>query len=222
MMTLDDFRHKGLRRRMTEQLRAAFRFDERVLEAMNKIPRHLFLDKGMEHLAYSDKPMAIAANQTISRPFTVAMQTHLLDLKKWEKVLEIGTGCGYQTAVLAELGAKVYSIERQRKLYEHAQRILSTMHYQVTLFYGDGYAGKPVLGPFHKIIVTCGAPDVPPQLKAQLAVGGRMVIPVGEGAQTMTVVDRLSDADYRISTHGTYTFVPMLEGTSSTRKQLNN
>jgi protein-L-isoaspartate(D-aspartate) O-methyltransferase len=208
----DDFRHKGQRRRMTEQLRAAFNFEEQVLEAMNKIPRHLFVDKGLEHQAYLDKPLAIAANQTISRPFTVAMQTHLLEVKKWEKVLEIGTGCGYQTAVLAELGAKVYSIERQRELFEQAQRILSALQYQATLFYGDGYAGKPILGPFHKIIVTCGAPDIPQQLKTQLAVGGRMVVPVGESAQTMTVVERLTEADYRVTTHGDYNFVPMLEG----------
>jgi protein-L-isoaspartate(D-aspartate) O-methyltransferase len=218
----EDFRYKGQRHRMTAQLRAAFAFDERVLAAMNTIPRHLFLDKGMEHLAYLDKPMAIAANQTISRPFTVAMQTHLLGIKKWDKVLEIGTGCGYQTAVLAELGAKVYSIERQRELYEHARQILPALHYQVSLFFGDGYAGKPVLGPFHKIIVTCGAPAVPPQLKAQLAIGGRMVVPVGEGAQTMTVVDRLTETDYHITTHGTYAFVPMLEGTAAQRKQLNS
>jgi protein-L-isoaspartate(D-aspartate) O-methyltransferase len=207
---------------MTEQLRAAFHFDERVLAAMNAIPRHLFLDKGMEHLAYLDKPVAIAARQTISRPFTVAMQTHLLNVQKWEKVLEIGTGCGYQTAVLAELGAKVYSIERQRELFEHAQQVLSALRYQASLFFGDGYAGKPVLGPFHKIIVTCGAPDVPQQLKAQLAIGGRMVIPVGEGAQTMTVVDRITEAGYHVTTHGTYAFVPMLEGTAAQRKQLNN
>ncbi|MDR3184587.1 MAG: protein-L-isoaspartate(D-aspartate) O-methyltransferase [Prevotellaceae bacterium] len=211
-MELDDFRYKGLRRRMTEQLRAAFHFNERVLEAMDRIPRHLFVDRGMEHLAYLDRPLAIAAGQTISRPFTVAMQTHLLDVKTWEKVLEIGTGCGYQTAVLAELGAKVYSIERQRALYDGAQRILAALQCQVMLFYGDGYAGKPVLGPFHKIIVTCGAPDIPLPLKAQLAVGGRMVIPVGEGEQTMTVVDRLTETDYRTSTHGAYSFVPMLEG----------
>jgi protein-L-isoaspartate(D-aspartate) O-methyltransferase len=197
---------------MTEQLRAAFGFDERVLEAMNKIPRHLFVDKGMEHLAYSDRPLAIAAGQTISRPFTVAMQTHLLNIQERDKVLEIGTGCGYQTAVLAELGARVYSIERQRALFEQAQQILAALQYQASLSYGDGYAGKPVLAPFHKIIVTCGSPDIPQQLKAQLAVGGRMVIPVGENAQTMTVVDRVAEADYRITTHGACAFVPMLEG----------
>ena len=181
---------------------------------MHKIHRHLFVDKGMQHLAYSDRPLAIAANQTISRPFTVAMQTHLLDIKRQDKVLEIGTGCGYQTAVLAELGARVYSIERQRELYEHAQRMLAALQYQVLLFYGDRYAGKPVLAPFHKIIVNCRSHDIPQQLKAQLAVGGRMVIPVGEDAQTMTVVDRLTENDYRLTTHGTYNFVPMLEGTN--------
>jgi protein-L-isoaspartate(D-aspartate) O-methyltransferase len=213
-MELDDFRYIGLRRRMTEQLRAAFHFDERVLEAMNTVPRHLFVDKGIGHLAYSDRPLAIAAGQTISRPFTVALQTHLLHVNTWEKVLEIGTGCGYQTAVLAQLGAKVYSIERQRALYDHAQQILAALQYRVMLFYGDGYAGKPTLGPFHKIIVTCGAPNIPQALKAQLAVGGRMVIPIGEGEQIMTTVDRLTDAEYRTATHGSCNFVPMLEGTN--------
>jgi protein-L-isoaspartate(D-aspartate) O-methyltransferase len=211
-MALDDSLYKGRRQRMTEQLRATFHFDERVLEVMNKIPRHLFVEKGMEHSAYLDKPLAIAANQTISRPFTVAMQTHLLNIKEGDKVLEIGTGCGYQTAVLVEMGARVYSIERQRELFDHAQQILQALQYQALLCYGDGYAGKPTLGPFHKIIVTCGAPDIPLPLKAQLAVGGRMVIPVGEDAQTMTVVDRLTETDYQTTTHGTYTFVPMLEG----------
>jgi protein-L-isoaspartate(D-aspartate) O-methyltransferase len=213
-MELDDFRHKGQRQRLIEQLRKKFRFDERVMAAIGKVPRHLFLDKGLDNLAYLDKPLPIAAGQTISQPFTVAMQTHLLEIKKWDKVLEIGTGCGYQSAVLAEMGAKVYSIERQRELYLQAQETLLSLHYQIQLFYGDGYAGKPVLAPFHKIIVTCGAPDIPQQLLKQLAVGGRMVIPVGENSQTMIMVERLTEHDYRTTEHGSYSFVPMLEGTN--------
>jgi protein-L-isoaspartate(D-aspartate) O-methyltransferase len=212
MTETEDLRYKGLRRRMTDALRAAGAFDECVLEAMNRVPRHVFLDRGMEHLAYVDRPQAIAGGQTISRPFTVALQTHLLAVRERDRVLEIGTGCGYQTAVLAELGARVYSIERQRALFEQAQRTLTALQYTVSLAYGDGYAGKPALAPYHRILVTCGAPGIPPALQTQLAIGGRMVIPVGDDTQTMTVVDRLSDTDYRITTHGACTFVPMLQG----------
>jgi protein-L-isoaspartate(D-aspartate) O-methyltransferase len=185
------------------------------LDAIGTIPRQLFVAKGLEHLVYEDRPLPIAANQTISQPFTVAMQTHLLEVKKWDKVLEIGTGCGYQTAVLAELGAKVYSIERQRELYMQAQKVLWNLHYQVTLFYGDGYAGKPAFAPYQKIIVTCGAPAVPQELLAQLAVGGRMVIPVGADSQVMQLIERVSETEYRTTRHGNYSFVPMLEGTAT-------
>jgi protein-L-isoaspartate(D-aspartate) O-methyltransferase len=214
MKLVDDFRHKGQRQRLMAQLRAKFNFDERVLEAMNNVPRHFFLDKGMElNLAYQNKPAPIGAGQTISHPFTVAMQTHLLAIQRWEKVLEIGTGCGYQTAVLAELGARVYSIERQRELFDKTQQLLTAMHYEVSLFYGDGYAGKPTLAPFHKIIVTCGAPEIPQQLLQQLAIGGRMVVPVGEASQTMIVIVRHAENEFETTEHGNYNFVPMLEGT---------
>ncbi len=215
MTNTEDIRYKVLRQRLVDQLRQKFRFDEAVLEAIGRVPRQLFVECGQEHRAYEDRPLRIAAEQTISQPFTVAMQSHLLQLKKWDKVLEIGTGCGYQTAVLAELGATVYSIERQRVLFDQTQRRLLAMGYQrLSLFYGDGYAGKPALAPFKKIIVTCGAPQVPVQLLAQLAVGGRMVIPVGEDGQVMTVIDRLSETDYRTTEHGNCSFVPMLSGTN--------
>ncbi len=212
MNNADDIKYRALRQRLVEYLRKKHPFDERILTAIGKIPRHLFVSKGLEHLVYEDRPLPIAANQTISQPFTVAMQTQLLNIKKWDKVLEIGTGCGYQTAVLLELGAKVFSIERQRELYEQAQKILWDLHYQATLFYGDGYAGKPAFAPFQKIIVTCGAPSVPQQLLLQLAVGGSMVIPVGTGGQIMQLIERLDETTYRTTQHGDYSFVPMLEG----------
>ncbi len=211
-MLNDDIRYKAPRHRLVDYLRGRFAFDEGVLEAIAKVPRHLFVVRGQEHRAYEDIPLAIAADQTISQPFTVAMQTHLLQLKKWDKVLEIGTGCGYQTAVLLEMGAKVYSIERQRELFMQTQKRLFGLHYQASLFYGDGYAGKPTLAPFHKIIVTCGAPEIPQALLKQLAVGGRMVIPVGEDGQTMTLIERLNETEYHTTQHGNFSFVPMLAG----------
>jgi protein-L-isoaspartate(D-aspartate) O-methyltransferase len=208
----DSFLHKGQRRKMVEQLRNKFPFDERVLNAMDSVPRHWFVAPSLIYMAYYDKPLPIAARQTISQPYTVAMQTHLLQLQKWDKVLEVGTGCGYQTAVLIKMGASVYTIERQKQLYVQAQKNVYAAGLQAIFHYGDGYEGKPLLAPFHKIIVTCGAPDIPQKLLAQLAIGGRMVVPVGDAVQTMTVVERLSESDYKVTTHGDYRFVPMLEG----------
>ena len=216
-MKVEDIKYKILRQHLVEQFRKKFPFDERVLAAIGKIPRQLFIAKGLEHLAYEDRPLPIAASQTISQPYTVAMQTHLLEVKKWDKVLEVGTGCGYQSAVLAELGAKVYSIERQKELYVQAQNILWNLNYQVTLFYGDGYKGNSNFAPYQKIIVTCGAPAVPQTLLEQLAVGGRMVIPVGANAQTMQLIERIGETEYRTTRHGKYSFVPMLEGTATTK-----
>ncbi len=210
----DDFLHKGRRKKMIEQLREKFPFDENVLEAMSAIPRHFFIDCTLDNFAYLDKPLPIAAGQTISQPFTVAMQTHLLQLKKREKVLEVGTGCGYQTAVLVAMGAKVFTIERQKSLYIDAQRNMHLAGKQAIFHYGDGYEGKPLLAPFDKILITCGAPEIPEKLLSQLAVGGRMVVPVGDKTQTMTVVERLSENDFKVTTHGAFSFVPMLEGTS--------
>ena len=208
----DTFLYQGLRQRMIQMLEEKFAFDKNVLEAMTRVPRHLFVAKGLEMLSYHDKPLPIAAGQTISQPYTVAMQTHLLSVQPWLKVLEIGTGCGYQAAILVEMGVKVYTIERQKELFLQAKKILSELNYPVISFLGDGYEGKPLLAPFDRIIITCGAPQIPEKLLTQLAVGGRMVIPVGKAMQTMTIVERLTENDYKTSTHGTYCFVPMLEG----------
>lgn len=185
--------------------------DEKVLAAIGKIPRHLFMDSSFEDHAYQDKAFPIAADQTISQPYTVAFQTELLEVKKGEKVLEIGTGSGYQTAVLCELGAKVYSIERQRELYKKTKSFLSKIGYRPKhLSFGDGYKGLPEYAPFDKIIVTAGAPEVPKELLGQLKVGGRMVIPVGSEVQTMTLFIRKSAKEFDRKEYGAFRFVPLL------------
>lgn len=214
---LDSLLHKGRRKQLISQLSKKFDFDKRVLDAMAKVPRHMFVDYGLDHLAYLDKPLPIGAKQTISQPYTVAMQSHLLQLKinKFDKVLEIGTGCAYQTAVLFELGFRVYSIERQKTLYMLGQKNLTKLEYHSPLlFYGDGFAGLPQFAPFKGILITCGAPEVPQELLKQLSIGGRMVIPVGEETQKMMVIDRVCEQSFEKSEHGNYKFVPMLEGTS--------
>jgi protein-L-isoaspartate(D-aspartate) O-methyltransferase len=213
---LDTLQHKGRRKQLLAQLSAKFDFDPRVIDAMYKVPRHIFVEYGLDHLAYLDKPLPIGAKQTISQPYTVAMQTHLLNEKvsKFEKVLEIGTGCAYQTAVLAQMGMRVYSIERQRSLYMLGQKNLTRLEYHTPLlFFGDGFAGLPQFAPFKGILITCGAPEIPNELLRQLAVGGRMVIPIGTGTQRMVVIDRVSEKDFTRSEHGDYKFVPMLSGT---------
>lgn len=175
---LDTLQHKGRRKKLLEQLRAKYEFDSKVIEAIGRVPRHMFVEPGLDHLAYLDKPLPIGVRQTISQPSTVAFQTSLLNLKKWDKVLEIGTGCAYQTAVLVEMGYRVYSIERQKQLYISAQQNLNRLDYQSPiLFLGDGFAGLPQFAPFNGILVTCGAPEIPKELLKQLCVGGRMVIP---------------------------------------------
>ena len=210
----DTFQHKGRRRQLIYQLAKKYPFDPKVLEAMGRVPRHLFVEPGLDNLAYLDKALPIGANQTISQPFTVAMQTHLLALSKWDRVLEIGTGCGYQTAVLLELGLRVFTIERQKKLYLLAQNNLNMTGYTAAqLHYGDGFEGIPQFAPYHGMVVTCGAAVVPQKPLCQLAVGGRMVIPVGAEEQTMTVVTRTGVESFDEETHGAYSFVPMLPGT---------
>jgi len=212
---LDTLQHRGRRRQLIEQLSKKFNFRNDVLEAMSSVPRHMFLEYGLDHLAYMDKPLPIGAGQTISQPFTVAIQTQLLNLSKWDKVLEIGTGCAYQTAVLAEMGYRVYSVERQRSLYQLAQKNLIRLDYHSPLlFFGDGFAGLPKFAPFKGILITCGAPEVPQVLMEQLAIGGRMVIPVGVETQRMLVVERKGENEYETSEHGEFKFVPMLEGTA--------
>ncbi|MDR0754612.1 MAG: protein-L-isoaspartate(D-aspartate) O-methyltransferase [Prevotellaceae bacterium] len=209
----DSFLHKGLRKKLVAGLRSKGIDNEAILAAMEKIPRHFFVDGSFALHAYEDRPFPIGAGQTVSQPFTVAFQTHLLDLKKFDKVLEIGTGSGYQTAVLIELGATVYTIERQRELFIKSQEILAQMNCQPYAFLGDGYEGKPMFAPFDKILVTAGATNIPQKLLEQLAVGGKMVIPVGDSEiQEMTVIDKLSENKYKTSTFGKFSFVPMLQG----------
>ena len=210
---LDTLQHQGRRKKLLDNLAKSFDFDTSVLEAMSRVPRHLFIEPGLDHLAYLDRPLPIGAGQTISQPFTVAMQSHLLKAERFDKVLEIGTGCGYQTAVLAEMGLRVYSIERQKSLYQLARRNLEKLGYHSPLlFLGDGFVGLPKFAPFKRILLACGAPEVPSALINQLAVGGRMVIPVGTDVQKMLVVERLGENDFKTTEHGDYKFVPMLSG----------
>lgn len=209
----DTLRHQGLRKRMVEGIRIKGIRDEKVLDAIGNVPRHLFMDSSFIQFAYKDQAFPIGSGQTISQPFTVATQTQLLQVERHDKILEVGTGSGYQAAVLLELGATVYTIERQRELYLKAQVLLPQLGYHPKFFYGDGYKGLPTYGPFDKIIVTAGAPSIPEDLIAQLRVGGRMVIPTGApDKQTMYVVVKTSDTEYYKESHGTFVFVPMLKG----------
>ncbi|MDR2814985.1 MAG: protein-L-isoaspartate(D-aspartate) O-methyltransferase [Prevotellaceae bacterium] len=214
-MQLDSLQHKGLRQRLLQTLYAKGVSDERVLTAMGSVPRHFFLESGLDKIAYDDKALPIGAGQTISQPHTVAWQTQLLNVAQGEKTLEIGTGSGYQAAVLCELGADVYSIERQRVLHGKAKSLLTQMGYRLTLIYGDGFEGLPEHAPFAKIIVTCGAGHIPQPLLNQLAVGGRMVIPVQDGNSLyMFVFDRVSETEIRQTKLKECAFVPMLQGVS--------
>ena len=211
----DTYMHKGQRRKLLDELREMGIADERVLEAMDRVPRHFFLDSAFSQFAYTNKAFPIAAGQTISQPHTVAKQSELLAAKPGDTVLEIGTGSGYQCAVLCALGLKVHSIERQKALFDTAGPLLKTMGWKPALYYGDGYKGKPVFAPFDGIIVTCGAPNVPDALLRQLKVGGRMVIPVGnDDTQRMWTIDRLSEREFAKKDHGDAAFVPMLEARS--------
>ncbi len=186
--------------------------DKKVLEAIRTIPRHLFMDSSFEDHAYQDKPFPIAADQTISQPYTVAFQTELLDLKAGQKVLEIGTGSGYQTAVLLHLKVKVYTIERQRELFKKTNLFFKKLGYRPKKFiFGDGYKGLPEEAPFDSILVTAGAPEVPKKLLGQLKIGGKLVIPVGEGDQEMLRITRKSDTEFSQEEFGTFRFVPLLE-----------
>ncbi len=209
----DSFRHKGLRKKLVEEIRTKGITSDRVLAAINAVPRHLFMESGFLNFSYKDSAFPIGAGQTISQPYTVAFQTQLLDIAPQEKVLEIGTGSGYQTAVLLEMGAKVYTIERQHELYIKSKTLLEKLNYTPHFFYGDGYQGKPTYGPYHKILVTAGAPEIPANLIEQLVVGGKMVIPIGDSTgQNMMLVEKISESDTKITNHGRFAFVPMLKG----------
>ena len=209
---IDTFKHKGMRKRLVEEVRSKGIVNEQVLTAIGKIPRHLFLDSSFEAFAYRDVPFPIGSGQTISQPYTVAFQSQLLDIKKGDKILEVGTGSGYQAIVLVELGAKVFSIERQRKLYDKTSKLIADLGYFAKLFYGDGYKGLPTYAPFDKIIVTAGAPEIPKDLLKQLKVGGLLLIPVGgdEGLVRYSI-KRLSETDFEQTKHGDFAFVPMLK-----------
>ncbi len=211
-MMNDTFKHKGLRKKLVETIRAKGIHDEKVLQAINAIPRHQFLDSSFLEFAYQDQAFPIGSGQTISQPYTVAFQTQLLEIKRGDLVLEVGTGSGYQACVFAEMGAKVFSIERQKKLFDKTKKFLSRFNYRIKLFYGDGYKGLPSFGPFDKIIVTAGAPFVPEELLKQLKIGGRLVIPVDidKNLQEMTCIRRVSESDYEKRLHGKFRFVPML------------
>lgn len=209
----DSYRHKGLRKRLVDDLRRRGIRDEGVLAAMGAVPRHLFLDKAFEEHAYEDKPFPIGNRQTISQPFTVAYQTALLAVKQRDRVLEIGTGSGYQAAVLAAMGARVFTVERHESLYLQARTLLEKMGYgNVRCYFRDGSKGLPEFAPFDKIIVTAGAPGVPEPLKNQLAEGGILVIPVGEDVQYMYRITRISPTEFREEILDAFRFVPFLEG----------
>lgn len=208
----DSLRDKGLRRKLVQELEAKGIRDKKVLEAMLQVPRHLFVDSAFRELAYTDQALRIGYDQTISQPYTVAFMTEQLGVKKHDKVLEIGTGSGYQAAILAVLGARVYTVERIRGLHLNAQKILGLLNLHVRFFYGDGYKGLPAYAPFDKIIVTAGAPEVPPALVEQLKPGGCMVIPVGEGdQQEMRKVEKNEEGRVTEKNLGLFRFVPMLE-----------
>lgn len=209
---LDTYRHKGLRLRLVAELRAKGIHDEGVLSAINNVPRHLFLESGFVNFAYQDKAFPIAAGQTISQPFTVAFQTQTLGVMKGDKVLEVGTGSGFQAAVLMEMGASLFSIERQQTLFQRTIPFLKSLGYRGRFFFGDGYQGLPEWAPFDKIIVTAGAPYVPEALLLQLKVDGIMVIPVGNDVQNMIKIVRLSNDEFEQVDLGACAFVPMLEG----------
>lgn len=214
----DNYRHKGLRQQLINQLRSDGFKDERVLSALNEVPRHVFLDSSFVEFAYSDQPFPIGAGQTISQPSTVALQTELLSVESGMKVLEIGTGSGYQACVLAAMGAKVFSIERQRNLYFHTKAILEQLPYRVKAFLGDGFEGLPTYAPFDRILITAGAPAIPPKLIEQLKPGGIMVIPMDNaepGHQTMRRITKNPDGTLHEEMFGDFTFVPMLTGTAN-------
>ena len=213
MTGMDSLRHQGMRKRLVEGLKIKGIKNENVLAAIGKVPRHLFMESSFIHFAYNDQAFPIGSGQTISQPFTVAFQSQLLQVEKNDKILEIGTGSGYQAAVLLEMGARVFTIERQRELFQKAQSFLPEIGYFPACFLGDGYEGLPTFAPFDKILVTAGATSVPPALKEQLRIGGRMVIPVGNDyRQEMLVVIRSSETDYTVEKHGGFVFVPLLKG----------
>ncbi len=212
----DSYRHKGLRKKLINSIKDKGITDENVLDAMMNIPRHYFMDTALEHIAYQDRAFPIGEGQTISQPYTVAYQTQLLEVKPYEKILEIGTGSAYQAIVLAEMGVSVFTIERQKKLYDQNKSfILKSKYPWIKFFYGDGFEGLPTYSPFDKIIITAAAPFVPPKLIEQLKTGGKMVIPLDDnGMQKMMRITKNEDGTLEEETFSNFSFVPMLKGRS--------
>ncbi|SFQ20015.1 protein-L-isoaspartate(D-aspartate) O-methyltransferase [Parafilimonas terrae] len=210
----DTYQHKGLRKKLIDSLRTKGITSEMVLEAMYNVPRHFFLDSAFDKIAYEDRAFPIAAEQTISQPYTVAYQTQLLNVHRGDKILEIGTGSVYQASVLAELGAWVYTIERQRKLYDiNKSFFFKTKYPNIKFFYGDGFEGLPAYAPFDKVLITAAAPFIPPKLVEQLKAGGLMVLPVNEGdKQRMLRLTKKADGSYDEEWFDYFSFVPMLKG----------
>lgn len=209
----DSWQYKGLRKQLVDTIKEKGIRDENVLQAVKKIPRHYFMPSGFEKRAYQDNAFPIGAGQTISQPYTVAFQTELLKIKKRDKVLEIGTGSGYQAAILCEMGAKVFTIERQKELFDNAQITLAKLGYRPHCKYGDGHKGMPGYAPFDKILLTAAASEIPETLTDQLKIGGIMVVPVGPaGAQDMLEITKTDTEKYDIKKHGKFVFVPFLKG----------
>jgi len=210
----DSYRHKGLRKKLIDSLREKGITNEQVLDAMMDIPRHFFLDTALDHIAYQDRAFPIQEGQTISQPYTVAYQTQLLELEPHDKILEIGTGSAYQASVLAEMGAHVFTIERQKKLFELNKEFIFRKKYpNIKFFYGDGFEGLPTFAPFDKILITAAAPFIPPKLIQQLKPGGKMVLPLDDdGMQKMMRITKNEDGSYEEETFSNFSFVPMLKG----------
>ena len=209
---LDTAKHQGQRKLLIDRLAGMGISDQKVLDAMLQVPRHWFMDSGLESHAYDNKAFPIAADQTISHPYTVAFQSELLEVKRGDQVLEIGTGSGYQTAVLLALGIKIYTVERQQELFKKTKRLFSKIHlHPKKVIFGDGYLGLADDAPFQGIVVTAGAPSVPKPLLQQLDVGGRLVIPIGTEEQIMTRFTRISEKEFNKETFGNFRFVPMLK-----------
>jgi protein-L-isoaspartate(D-aspartate) O-methyltransferase len=210
-MMNDSYRHKGLRKKLVEEVRAKGIRDEDVLAALEAIPRHFFLDSSFVEIAYQDKPFPIGSGQTISQPYTVAYQTEMLQVRKGLKVLEVGTGSGYQACILEEMGARVYSIERHHSLFIKTRKLLEAMNSRVKLYYGDGYKGLPAFAPFDRILVTAAAPFIPDALTEQLKPGGMLLLPLGSGdTQVMTRLVKQDDGSLEEQKFGYFRFVPML------------
>ena len=208
---IDSYKHKGLRKKLVDEIRKKGINDERVLSAIKNIPRHYFMDSSFESFAYQDKPFPIGSGQTISQPYTVAFQTELMEVEPKDKVLEIGTGSGYQACVLIEMGARVYTIERHRSLYNKTKKLMDKMGYAPKMFYGDGSKGLPSYAPFDKILVTAAAPEIPKELLEQLRPGGLLIIPVGNGdTQIMSKIYKNNDGSYEEKSCGYFRFVPLL------------